>query len=60
MKHQETKTGDECIDRIQDNPWFADASLRVGKQWQSLGRTQQALQSYRMAMNDAPFEAQLS
>lgn len=41
----------------QDHPWFADAILRVGKQWQSLGRTHQALQSYRWAMSESPFQA---
>ena len=52
-----TSLHDVILTVRQDNPWFADAFLRVGKQWQSLGRTHQALQSYRWAMNDAPFQA---
>eukprot|EP00438_Fugacium_kawagutii_P020085 Skav200147 [mRNA] locus=scaffold2013:296416:307280:- [translate_table: standard] len=44
---------------VVDNPWFADAFFRVGKRWQSLGQTEKALQSYRWAMNEAPFQARL-
>eukprot|EP00913_Durusdinium_trenchii_P010955 g10282.t1 len=42
-----------------ENPWFADAILRLGKQWQNLGMLDQAMATFRMAMDSNCFQAQL-
>ena len=43
----------------EENAWFADAFLRVGKQWQSLGDLDSAMSSFRSALEHAPFQARL-
>ncbi|CAK9077929.1 unnamed protein product [Durusdinium trenchii] len=43
----------------EENPWFADAILRLGKQWQNLGMLDQAMATFRMAMDSNCFQAQL-
>ena len=44
---------------VEENPWFADAFLRLGKQWQNQGMLGPALATFRLAMPYARFQARV-